>query len=294
MQRWQARAATALVWGTLCCAGAGSQPSTAPEESSATSQGPVSATPGSALWAGPPGGRTSALASVDPGYPLAGAVDRACPAGTRETQSFDCIYEKRGGPPPPCACEYVCTPGCGAGEVCTPDDSGAVSCQCHAALEPSASGCSWSGLLQNGTFDGAQGWELQREGGGVAPVARIDAGELELSVTERCGLAWAGTTARLPARDQFPEGAALVFDYSARGAIVSTHTFASALIDGFVAGQPLQPEENGSERRCVALRDRPWLASLEFRVQVGGVCGFPVDYALTVDNVRLEADPSCR
>jgi hypothetical protein len=112
-------------------------------------------------------------------------------------------------------------------------------------------------------------------------------------VNQRCALAWAGTTARLPGRDQFPQGAALVFDYSARGATVETHTLASALIDGFVAGLPLQPAERASERRCAVLRERPWLASLEFRVQVGGSCGLPVDYALSVDNVRLEADATC-
>jgi hypothetical protein len=44
----------------------------------------------------------------------------------------------------------------------------------------------------------------------------------------------------------------------------------------------------------VALRERPWLASLELRLQVNGTSGLPVDYALEVDNVRLEADSSCR
>jgi len=275
------------------------------QEGPGIAEGPVAVTPPSAPWLWPPGQLPLARASVDSGYPLTAAVDGACPPGTQETREFACLHEKRGGPPPPCACEYVCAPSCAAGEVCTPDGAGAASCACHAALEPSADGCHWSGLVQNSTFDGAQGWDLQTEGQEGAAVTRIDAGELELTVNQRCALAWAGTTARLPARGQFPGGAALVFDYSARGATVETHTLASALIDGFVAGLPLQsgrfvaglplqPAERATERRCAALRERPSLASLEFRVQVGGSCGLPVDYALSVDNVRLEADASCR
>jgi hypothetical protein len=282
----------ALGWAALGWACTGSKDRTVPEASPGSAD-TITTSPDSAPWLGPPSPQT-ARAPVDPGDALTAPVDRVCPAGTQETNDFDCLYEKRGGPPPPCACEYVCTPGCGAGETCALNGAAGTRCQCHPALEPNGGGCSWSGLLPNGNFESAQGWDLQTEGADGSAHVRIDAGQLQLSVSQRCALAWAGTTARLPARDQFPGGAALVFEYSAHGATVETHTLASALIDGFVPGLPLPAAEGATERRCAALRDRPRLASLEFRVQVGGNCGLPVDYALTVDNVRLEADPSCR
>lgn len=293
MQLWQRLAKTAPFWamaGGACTGyGARTEPEPLPPGQSLYIAGPDDFP-----WLQLPNALPGARVSLDSGHALTAPVDRVCPAGTQETHEFECLYEKRGGPPPPCACEHVCTPGCAADERCVPDEAGNTSCQCHPALQPSASGCSWSGLLPNDTLDGAQGWDLYTKGEEGATDARIDGGRLELSVKQHCGLAWAGTTARLPARDQFPDGAALVFEYSSRGANVEWHTLASALIDGFVPGLPLQPAEGATERRCVALRDRPWLASLEFRVQVAGACGVPVDYALSVDNIRLEADPSCR
>lgn len=193
--------------------------------------------------------------------------------------------------PPP---EYVCTPRCGSGEVCAPGEADEIRCRCHPALEPSADGCTWSALLADGTFESGQGWYVEHESQDRQTDSRIESGQLELLVKRRCRETRARSDARLPARDQFPEGAALVFDYSARGVPVEPHTLATVLIDGFLEGQPLQPAEASTDRRCVPLRDQPWLASLEFLVQVGGNCGLLVDYALSVDNIRLEADPSCR
>lgn len=35
------------------------------------------------------------------GHAPTAPVDRTCPAGTQETHELECVYEKRGGPPPP-------------------------------------------------------------------------------------------------------------------------------------------------------------------------------------------------
>ena len=229
------------------------------------------------------------LSEVDSGYPLVVPTAGACPAGTAPSERFTCTDV------PYCFCEYVCSPACGQGEVCAPssDPSGDAACGCHAALEASEGGCAWRGLLADGSFDDPAAWRLYARSTSDNASAELTAGRLELRVTQRCGYAWAGAVARLPASTQLSEGAALVFDYRASGDASDREAVVSARLGGAGVG-PL--DLSGSPavmRNCAVLAEYPRLDLLELYIETYGACADPVDIELSVDNVRLEADPSC-
>jgi len=216
-------------------------------------------------------------------------INGVCPAGT-EPDYGDCTDV------PFCFCKYSCTPACDARHECQREASGTTnSCQCHPALTSSESACSWPGLLDNGGFDDCGGWSLiascdQRE----APIADIDAGRLVLRVPLRCMGAVATASARLPPRDEFPGGAALVFDYMASAAPASESLAEGAIVSLERAfAVLLAVSEPTTVRLCVELGDTPLVTPLRFRMQIDGLCAERVDHELWVDNVRLEAEPGC-
>lgn len=230
------------------------------------------------------------LLEVDSGYPLAVPTAGACPAGTAPSERFTCTDV------PYCFCEYVCNPACGAGEVCSPasEPGGAATCGCHPALEASEGGCVWRGLLADGSFDDPAAWRLYARSASENASAEVANGRLELSVTQRCGYAWGGAAARLPASTQLPEGAALVFDYRATGDASDREASVLVRLGGTGAVEPL--DLSGSPavmRSCAVLSEFPKLDLLEFYIETYGACTDPVDFALSIDNVRLEADPRC-
>jgi len=230
------------------------------------------------------------LSEVDSGYPLAAPSAGACPAGTAPSERFTCTDV------PYCFCEYVCNPACGSGEVCSPssEPSGDAACGCHAALEGSEGGCVWRGLLADGSFDDPASWRLYARSTSNNASAELTAGKLELSVTQRCGYAWGGAVARLPANTQLPEGAALVFDYRATADAADREARVSARLGGTGSVEPLDLSGNpATMRHCALLLEYPKLELLEFYIETYGTCADAVDYELSVDNVRLEADPSC-
>jgi hypothetical protein len=297
------RALSAAVCIALSCAcsarpGGGAAPADEAGSSSAGSDGARAPAGGSGPSAAQ-GGRVGEpsgpfqppreLREVDSGYPLVVPSAGACPAGTAPSERFTCTDV------PFCYCEHVCGAGCGAGEVCAPasDPSGAAACSCHAALEATEGGCVWRGLLADGSFDDAGAWRLYAESASGSASAEIAEGKLELRVTQRCSFAWAGSVARLPASTELPEGAALVVDYRAIGeasdreAIVSARLAATSVGPLDLSGRP------AVLRTCAALTDYPTLALLELYIEVYGACADPVDVELSVDDVRLEADPSC-
>ena len=127
-----------------------------------------------------------------------------------------------------------------------------------------------------------------------AASAELSEGQLALNVTQRCSYAWGGTVARLPGRAQLPEGAALVFDYRAVGVAGDESAFIGFGLEGVQSAAPIDLSGRPSQMRaCVGLRDDPWLTLLSFEIQANGVCAERVEYELSIDDVRLEADPSC-
>ena len=172
---------------------------------------------------------------------------------------------------------------------------GAASCQCHGALEASDGGCVWRGLGPDPSFDDASSWRLYaRSVSGDGAAAEVSEGRLQLSVAQRCGYAWAGTAARLPAASQLPAGAALVFDYRAASDAPDASSAIGLRLQGLQAGAPLDLSGSPAQmRRCISLPEEPRLALLELSIESNGTCAEAVSYELEVDNLRLEADPSC-
>jgi hypothetical protein len=241
-----------------------------------------------------PGAPPPELARVEDDSPGPEPVNGVCPAGTEPVDPASCTsLEKRGLRPPPCVCQYVCSPACGSGEVCAPEAaSGASACRCHAALAPSDEGCTWTGLLQNASFEDDSGWKLWTSGLASASSANIGDGELRLEITARCAYAWAGTAARLPSRDQFPNGAALAFDYDSNARADDAGT-PRVFLDGMLHVSLPRTSGRVTERHCVQLQDVPRLTSLYFDVETYGTCAEPLDYRLIVTDVRLEANSGC-
>jgi hypothetical protein len=229
---------------------------------------------------GPPVG-PPAFQDVDQEIPLESSTpDGACPAGTEYSGRFSPVDT------PTFACEYVCSPACSTGEVCGPLASGAGNaCTCRAAMEASASGCVWPGLIENGTFEDGASWVGWVQG--ASQVAAVE-GHLELRLTRRCSVAWAGALARLPPAELFPEGAALAFDYSVPGDVR-----AYVKMEGLVAPELLPTSELTRVRGCVSLTDIAWLSGLEFGLEADGLCSDVVDLRLSIDNIRFEAEPGC-
>ena len=97
----------------------------------------------------------------------------------------------------------------------------------------------------------------------------------------------------MPATTQLPDGAALVFEYRALGAATDAGSGIYARLNGVgtsaldLSGRP------AVLRSCVSLEPYPRLALLEFGVEANGTCGDRVDFELSIDNVRLEAEPDC-
>jgi hypothetical protein len=229
------------------------------------------------------------LSEVDSGYPLVAPTRGTCPAGTAPSERFTCTDV------PFCRCEYVCSPACGEGEVCMPasDAAGPATCACHAALEPSEGGCVWRGLLADPGFDDVAAWRLHAQSSSEGASAEVRDGTLELRVSQRCSYAWGGAVARLPADTELPGGAALVFEYRAVGAASDDGFGIQARLNG-VGTSPLDPSGRSALlRSCVSLDVYPRLALLEFEVQALGTCAERVELGLSIDNVRLEAEPSC-
>ena len=247
---------------------------------------PTSSAEGSPL--GPPQPPPE-LRSVDSGHHVVLPLGGACPAGTLPSERVQCTDV------PYCACEYVCSPGCGPDEVCAPgaaDDPPA--CACHGALEATESGCVWRGLVADPSFDDPTAWGFNAQSTTNAARAEVSDGRLELRITQRCSYAWGGTVARLPARAQMPDGAALVFDYTATSDVEDADPDIAFQLDEANGGTPLDRSGRPAVMRtCVALHDAPWLSVLGFQVQAFGACAPPVDIGISIDNVRLEADPSC-
>jgi hypothetical protein len=266
---------------------------------SSTSNG-GSAAVGSSGPSGPSAGMPSGppqppreLMEVDSGYPLETPVLGVCPAGTAPSERFVCTDV------PYCRCEYVCSPACGAGEVCSPASApgGAATCGCHAALDESEGGCVWRGLLEDGTLDDVTAWRLySRSSDADVPEnasAEVRDGRLELRVSQRCSYAWGGAVARLPASTQLPEGAALVFDYRALGVTSDDGSGIQVRLNGSGLGALDLSGRSAVMQSCVALDEYPRLALLEFEIQANGTCADEVALELSIDNVRLEAEPSC-
>lgn len=205
------------------------------------------------------------LTEVDPGYPLEMPIQGVCPGGTAPSERFLCTDV------PYCRCEYVCSPACGAGEVCSPASdrgAGAATCGCHAALEASESGCVWRGLLADGSFDDPASWRLYARSTSETASAEVTGGRLELSVTQRCGYAWGGSVARLPASTQLPDGAALVFEYRATGDALDREATVSARLGGTGNAEALDLSGDPSVmRHCAALVEYPRLELLEFYIE---------------------------
>jgi hypothetical protein len=148
-------------------------------------------------------------------------------------------------------------------------------------------------LLADGGFDDPSSWRLFARSSSESASAELTNGRLELSVTQRCGYAWGGAVARLPANTQLPDGAALVFDYRATGDASDREALASARLGGTGVGPLDLSGRPAVMRNCVVLAEYPTLELLELYVETYGACADPVDFELSVDNVRLEADPSC-
>ena len=232
------------------------------------------------------------LARVETGYPLLIPVDGTCPAGTAPAPAaIQCTDV------PICACEYVCSPACAIGMVCGPDaldPLAPATCTCHPALEPTPEGCVWPGLLADSGFDDPAAWRLWAVSTSDSAIAELAAGRLELSITQRCAYAWAGSIARLPPRSEFPAGAALVFDYRATGNAADTNARILARLDSLGFDVPLDLSGSPAQfRACAQLRDMPWQTLLELSIEAYGTCAERVPYSFSVDDVRLEADPSC-
>jgi hypothetical protein len=157
--------------------------------------------------------------------------------------------------------------------------------------------CRWVSLLDNGSFDGCDGWTLStRFANDSAQVwAEMGQGWLHLGTNHLCNTASASAIARIPPRDEFPDGAALVVTYRAAetGAVVANQ-YPPITVNLEARMRPLPPSATTTEyRECLTLSERPRLATVSLSVQTAGACMTSVWAELWVESVRLEADPNC-
>lgn len=212
-----------------------------------------------------------------------------CPDGTVPSERVQCTDVLI------CACEYPCSPGCGTSEVCIPANDGNV-CGCHPAMDGEPGDCHWTGIFDTDMFEDCDAWTLAIFDNGLPAVAEVADGALHLAVEQRCQNAFAQIVARRPPREVFPDGAALVFDYSAKGEPAEGQPRPTSFTFGSTGGSLLPSAEPREHRFCVLLNEYPALVELTFSVQNYGygTCEEESPAELRVSNLRFEADEACR
>lgn len=125
-------------------------------------------------------------------------------------------------------------------------------------------------------------------------VAEVGDGVLHLEVEEGCHTIFAQTVARLPSADIFPDGAALVFDYKARGEAAEYQPMPNSVSMAARSSGLIPSAEPKQHRLCVRLDPYPLLVELTFAVEKLGLCDEEAPAELSVSNLRLEADEECR
>lgn len=276
----------------------GTEESTTADDSSAyeTGDGCTDIAPCEVIWADAEG-KYPIGASWPNGHYTVPPNDLDCPPGTVEFDSY-CSFTVA-----PCACHFVCPEACGPREVCVPvekqDGTGSVGdhCECHGAFEGEPGACEWSddNFLENPDFVDCEGWKFFGDDGTAPYPVKVEVLDEQLHLEAgRCQEARAVARARIPDAAAFPEGAALVFRYRFEAAeVLGQSTVSFGLWP--LAGQSL--EETGPEmvehRVCLDLNEIGIIGSLRFEMEGLGLCASPLTMDLTVDDIRLEADPAC-
>ena len=227
---------------------------------------------------------------IDGGYPtLQPIVEDGrvyCPNGTVPSERFTCEDAEL------CLCEYPCSSGCGAKEICSPMDGGNV-CSCHPSLEGKPGDCQWTGLFDTEVFADCDAWHFRTFDNGFQTRAEVSRGTLHLAVERRCQSVSAQIIAQRPSVDVFPEGAALVFDYAALHTREQGQPPPSSVTFGTDRTDLNLQEQPRESRMCTRLSEYPRLVELNFAISNNGTCTDEIPAELWVGNLRFEADDSC-
>ena len=274
--------------------------STTADDSTAYETGegcPVLDDPCDITWVPPQKNILTAFPYYPTGHFTVPMVAEACPPGTEPFLGFPCESD--------CPCSFICPEDCGPRGVCIPGEGGdAPHCACHRAFAGEPGSCSWLGLLDNGDFAaGCEGWKFFAQRSKAFSPLSIEVVDERLHMTgERCEEAYALAEVRIPDAAEFPDGAAVVFDYSLsysadKGDSTADVGFSQSAWGQIPWGQGwLLPDTMGETvafRECLDLPDVATMATLDFHIEGFGYCDQALLIELYVDDVRIEADPGC-